>query len=100
MRSIGGRIILRIEDLDRARAVAGAADDIVRDLSWLGLDWDNTLTPEYFQSNRSEGYSEALEDLKRRDFVYPCFCSRRKLQEIASAPHGVLRFHITAAVAR
>jgi glutamyl-tRNA synthetase len=88
VRSQGGRIILRIEDLDQARTVAGACDEIVRDLEWLGLDWDNELTPEYYQSNRGELYRAAIEKLRDQGFLYECFCSRKELRDIASAPHG------------
>jgi glutamyl-tRNA synthetase len=88
MRSLGGRIILRIEDLDAARAVAGAGEGIVRDLQWLGLDWDNELTSEHFQSNRFDRYHTVIEELRERGLAYECFCSRRELREIASAPHG------------
>lgn len=87
-RAAGGEVLLRIEDLDQARAAPGAAEAIVRDLEWLGLDWDNELTPEYVQSNRMGRYREALDELRRRGLVYECFCSRRELREIASAPHG------------
>lgn len=87
-RSAGGEILLRIEDLDQARAAPGAAEAIARDLDWLGLDWDNPLTPEYVQSQRLDGYREAIEELRARGLVYDCFCSRRELREMASAPHG------------
>lgn len=87
MRALGGEIILRIEDLDQARAVQNAAEAIVEDLSWLGLDWDNELTSEYFQSNRFELYRDAVATLKERGLLYECFCSRKELREIASAPH-------------
>jgi len=88
MRALGGEIILRIEDLDQARAAPGAGDGIVRDLRWLGLDWDNELTPGFVQSSRFATYAEAIRDLAARGLVYPCYCSRRELREIASAPHG------------
>lgn len=88
VRSLGGEIVLRIEDLDTARAVHGAATEIVHDLNWLGLDWDNQLEATYIQSNRFDRYRGALEELQSRDLVYPCYCSRRELREIASAPHG------------
>lgn len=87
-RSAGGRIVLRIEDLDSDRAVAGADRDIVRDLRWLGLDWDNDLTPEFYQSNRLPFYRDALLELERKGLVYPCYCSRKELREAMSAPHG------------
>jgi glutamyl-tRNA synthetase len=88
MRSLGGRIILRIEDLDQARTVKDAEEGIVRDLQWLGLDWDNPLTPDYFQSNRFERYHAAIEKLRARGLLYECYCSRKELHDIASAPHG------------
>lgn len=88
MRSLGGEIILRIEDLDQARAVANAAGEIVRDLGWLGLDWDNPPAPEYFQSARAGYYADAIGQLGARGLLYPCYCSRKELREIASAPHG------------
>jgi glutamyl-tRNA synthetase len=88
MRSLGGRIILRIEDLDQARTVKNAEEGIVRDLQWLGLDWDNPLTPDYFQSNRFDRYHTAIEELRARGLLYECYCSRKELREIASAPHG------------
>lgn len=88
MRNMGGRIILRIEDLDTQRAAPNAAEQIVRDLRWLGLDWDNQLTPAYFQSNRFPFYQQALATLQERGLLYPCFCSRKELRSIASAPHG------------
>jgi len=88
IRSMGGEIVLRIEDLDMARAAAGAAGEIVRDLAWLGLDWDNEPSGLYVQSNRFDRYRMALDELRHRELVYPCYCSRKELKEIASAPHG------------
>lgn len=87
-RAAGGTIILRIEDIDRDRAVPGADAEIVRDLSWLGLDWDNTLGPEYYQSRRLHLYREALLRLQGQGRIYPCYCSRKELREAMSAPHG------------
>ena len=86
-RSAGGRIVLRIEDLDQARAVSGADQDIVEDLTWLGLDWDNEVTSEYYQSNRFDLYRDALQELESRGLLYPCYCSRKELAEAMSAPH-------------
>jgi glutamyl-tRNA synthetase len=88
MRSLGGEILLRIEDLDLARAVRRAAEGIVDDLTWLGLDWDNELTAEYFQSNRNDFYRAAIRRLRERGLVYECYCSRKELRDLASAPHG------------
>lgn len=83
-REKGGRIVLRQEDLDGARCkeefVRGAEDD----LKWLGLDWD--IGP-LFQSDRLDIYKIYFEELKKRGLVYPCYCSRKDIQEAVSAPH-------------
>ncbi len=85
---MGGRVVLRIEDLDGPRAVEGADREIVRDLEWLGLDWDNELSPEYYQSNRYDLYREAIARLEEDAHLFRCYCSRRELREAMSAPHG------------
>ena len=54
------------------------------DLRWLGLDWDEG---PYFQSDRSEIYRKALDELRERGLTYPCFCSRAELHA-ATAPHA------------
>ena len=59
-RSQGGRIVMRIEDLDPPRVKPGAADAILRDHLWLGLDWDEGPV---FQSTRTDAYEAALEQL-------------------------------------
>lgn len=92
IRRKGGIFILRIEDIDRPRTVAGAEERMIDDLRWLGLDWDEgpdvggTAGP-YRQSERGEIYAAALEMLKAAGLTYPCTCSRRDMRE-ASAPHG------------
>lgn len=83
----GGTFIVRMEDLDLPRVVAGSADQILRDLEWIGLDWDG---PIVYQSARTELYQRALLDLTARGLSYPCFCSRKDIQAAASAPHGNL----------
>ena len=82
-RSMGGRIILRMEDLDHPRDKPGAADAAIEDLRWLGFDWDE----EYVQSRRKDIYREALECLRKKNLVYPCVCSRRDVESAQSAPH-------------
>lgn len=84
VRSRGGRMLLRVEDLDRDRCRPDWAAGVREDLAWLGLDWD-AETPA--QSTRTEAYAAALEQLASRGLVYECFCSRRDLAA-ASAPHG------------
>lgn len=84
-RKQGGRIVLRIEDIDRLRVVEGSADEICRDHEWLGLDWDEGPV---FQSDHDEAYERALAQLEDAGLVYPCTCSRREIAAAASAPHG------------
>jgi glutamyl-Q tRNA(Asp) synthetase len=84
-----GAFLLRIEDIDPGRARAEHVDAILQDLLWLGLEWDGEIV---YQSERLPLYAEALETLKRRGLVYPCFCTRAAIAaEIAAsveAPHG------------
>ena len=90
-RSAGGRVVLRIEDLDAMRCPRTFADLLEQDLSWLGLDWDEGGSKggphgPYYQSERSEIYNLYYQRLVERGLVYPCFCSRGQLHA-ASAPH-------------
>lgn len=80
VRSAGGKMILRIEDLDPDRCRPEYAAQLRRDLEWLGLDWDEEQTP---QSQQTEAYAEAFARLD----TYPCYCSRNELHA-ASAPHA------------
>ena len=94
-RSSGGVLVLRVEDIDTPRVVAGSAESIMEDLRWLGLDWDEGPDvggphAPYLQSQRTQRYEAALEQLSARGFVYPCTCSRKEIAGIASAPHGDL----------
>ena len=91
-RSQGGEWILRIEDLDRQRCRPEYATQIEDDLLWLGLDWDEGgsrggSNAPYFQSQRDEFYQAELEKLKRKNLLYPCFCSRADIMA-TSAPHS------------
>lgn len=83
-KSQGGEIVLRIEDLDPARSREEYAEGIMEDFRWLGLAWDRQSEN---QSRRSDVYREALEYLKGKGLVYPCYCSRGELHA-ASAPHA------------
>lgn len=106
-RSSNDAIYLRIEDIDEPRVVPGAADLIMDDLQWLGLDWDGA--PVY-QSARHRLYEDALRALQRltiddsgavtadatenaTPLIYPCFCSRADIRA-ASAPQEGDRFMI------
>lgn len=84
VRSVGGELVLRIEDLDRRKIPAGAADALMDDLRWLGLDWDEG---PYYQSERTDVYAAYAERLQEAGLTYPCFCSRADLH-VAEAPHA------------
>ncbi len=90
-RQKGGRMVLRIEDLDTARCPRKYAQQMEEDLRWLGLTWDEGPTvggPDgpYEQSQRTALYEQALRTLEDKGLVYPCFCTRAELHA-ASAPH-------------
>lgn len=125
-RAVGGQVVLRMEDIDPDRSRPEFAAGMVRDLLWLGLDWDegpefpelpdllpdtrpvsspSTLSPPtaptrfrlparggphgpYSQSERLALYAEVLARLEREGHVYPCFCTRKELRSLASAPHA------------
>ena len=76
-RSRGGEWLVRMEDLDPPREVAGAADDILRTLEALGLHWDGEVI---YQSQRHAVYQQALDQLGQMQLVYPCGCSRKDIQ--------------------
>ena len=82
-KSQNGRMVLRVEDLDRDRSKPAFVDDVQRDFETLGLTWDDG---PYFQHDRDEAYRAACEELAARDLLYPCYCSRADLHA-ASAPH-------------
>ena len=90
-RQKGGRVILRIEDLDIARCPRRYGEQMCRDIRWLGLDWDEGPviggpSGPYEQSRRTALYQAALRRLEAQGLVYPCFCTRAELHA-ASAPH-------------
>ncbi|MFL6861803.1 MAG: tRNA glutamyl-Q(34) synthetase GluQRS [Allosphingosinicella sp.] len=87
-RTRGGAFLLRIEDIDPGRTREAFVEAIVEDLAWLGLGWDGEVVR---QSHRLPLYAEALERLKARGLVYPCFCTRAaiaaEIAASAAAPH-------------
>ena len=85
VRAEGGRMLLRMEDVDPQRSKPEFADGWRRDLAWLGLDWDEEVTP---QSQRGPRYAEALANLASQGLVFACRCTRRDMEEAVSAPHG------------
>mgnify|MGYP001028204069 FL=1 len=76
-----GKIFLRMEDIDPARSKPEFIDGILEDFAWLGLDYDGEIV---FQSRRLQIYEEYLQKIS--PFVYPCFCTRKELREVAGAP--------------
>ena len=88
-RQVGGRFLLRIEDIDPARCRPEFAQAIEEDLAWLGLDWDGKAR---VQSAHLPDYRAVLDTLSSRGLLYPCFCTRadiqREIVESASAPHA------------
>ncbi len=84
-RETGGRFLLRIEDLDQTRCRPEFVAGIEEDLRWLGLEWDR---PPLVQSQRTDSYEEALNELLSRGLVYPCFCTRADIAQSLTAPHG------------
>ena len=86
-RSGGGALVLRIEDLDTQRTSTDFALQLMDDLRWLGLDWDEGgLEPAYMQSRRTAYYEDAFRMLEEKGLIYPCYCSRTE-RMAASAPH-------------
>jgi glutamyl-Q tRNA(Asp) synthetase len=85
--SIGGIVLLRIEDIDPARSKPEFVSGILEDLSWLGLRWPE---PVLRQSAHMPAYAAAAEVLKAKNLLYPCFCSRREIAAAAAAtdPEG------------
>jgi glutamyl-Q tRNA(Asp) synthetase len=84
-RETGGRFRLRIEDLDQTRCKPDFVGSIFEDLRWLGLEWDE---PVLLQSERTAAYDAALDELKSRGLVFPCFCTRADMAQSLTAPHG------------
>ncbi|MDQ0871291.1 glutamyl-tRNA synthetase [Arthrobacter sp. V1I9] len=82
-RSTGRKFLLRVEDLDRARA--GAEAEQLRDLEAVGVTWDGDVVR---QTARAPLYAEAISRLAAAGLTYECFCTRREIQEAPSAPHA------------
>ena len=89
-RSSGGRILMRMEDLDHPHCKPGAAQAALDDLRWLGFDWDGGCT---VQSSRRGIYGAALSRLAAAGFAYPCVCSRADVERAQYAPHAGEQLH-------
>ena len=86
-RRLGGRFLLRIEDIDVARARPEYIDAIFEDLAWLGLEWEE---PVLRQSEHFADYRAAAERLERLGLLYPCFMTRAELAALRAAhPHAL-----------
>lgn len=83
-RAAHGTLVLRMEDIDPDRSRPHFAEAIVHDLRWLGLDWDSGPV---VQSQRMALYQAALDSLTKAGHTYPCYCTRKELRTLASAPH-------------
>lgn len=81
----GGHLLLRFEDLDRANSSRQNERRQLDELAALGIDHQGEVLR---QSERFDLYGEVLDDLRDRDLVYPCYCSRREIREAIRAPHG------------
>lgn len=81
--STGRQFLVRVEDLDRARA--GAEEEQLRDLAAIGVRWDGAVVR---QTEREPIYAEAIARLTAAGLTYECFCTRREIQEAPSAPHA------------
>lgn len=102
-RATGGTFVLRIDDTDAERSTPENTAQILRSMSWLGIDWDEG--PEvggpyapYFQTGRFENYRAALETMKANHTAYPCFCSAEDLtakRETARASDGAAGYDRT-----
>jgi glutamyl-tRNA synthetase len=86
-RQTGGQFILRIEDTDRKRLEPGAEEELIRNLHWLGLEWDEGPDvggphSPYRQSERKDIYLHYARQLIQMDRAYYCFCSRERLEQL------------------
>lgn len=86
-KSVGGKVLLRIEDIDTARCAGDRIPQMLDDLAWLGFRFDGGETPADYQSNRTAVYQRYFERLQGMGLLYPCYCTRAELHA-ASAPHG------------
>lgn len=89
----GGRVIMRVEDIDLGRCKPHLRHEMLRDLDWLGLDWDagphaGDPPGEFDQRTRFAVYRGYLDALAGAGLAYPCVCSRKDVEEASSAPHG------------
>lgn len=93
-RDRGGQLLLRIEDIDKARCKPEFVAGCIEDLKWFGFSWDegpdlpNSLHAPYYQSQRIPHYREALDRLISIGAAYRCHCSRKDIEQAVRAPHA------------
>nr|TFG55336.1 MAG: tRNA glutamyl-Q(34) synthetase GluQRS [Hyphomicrobiales bacterium] len=84
----GGKFLVRLEDIDRARCRRAYEEEILKDLAWLGLDWER---PVRRHSEHFAFYEKSLERLREAELLYPCFCTRKEIadeiERASGAPH-------------
>jgi len=83
-KKVGGQFLVRIEDIDVTRSRPEFEAAIFEDLAWLGIEWEQ---PALRQVDRFDAYQVALDDLKARGLIYPCFCTRKEISAAMNAPH-------------
>ena len=92
-KKFGGELILRNDDLDSTRYKMEFVDAMLEDLRWFGFEWSEgpdvggKFAP-YNQSERTSFYQAALKNLRAGNFIYPCTCSRKDIQQAVTAPHA------------
>jgi glutamyl-tRNA synthetase len=84
-KSQGGRVVLRLDDVDSERAGQGFVDQLLDDLRWLGLSWDG---PPQVSSEHTADHERAVERLQAQGDVYPCVCSRADVMRALGAPQA------------
>ena len=88
-REAGGRFLIRIEDTDQGRCRQEFEDQLIDDLKWLGLEWEEPIRR---QSEHLDDYQDALMKLREQGLLYPCFCTRKEIMDeieaAGMAPHG------------
>jgi len=81
-RKTGGRMVLRIEDTDRARSTRKATDTILESMKWMGLTWDQGV---YYQTERLDRYRDIIRKLLDQGKAYHCSCSQERLDQLREA---------------
>ena len=88
-REAGGRFLIRIEDTDQGRCRQEFEDQLIDDLKWLGLEWEEPIRR---RSEHLDDYQDALMKLREQGLLYPCFCTRKEIMDeieaAGMAPHG------------